>query len=493
MITLIGSLFLPTGRMTANTSPSSDLRVAVTPAWNGLYRPDRMSEVNIRLYSTQGGSIHLQTRNVKRDISLPSETTLYTSLPVFPGSLHTAQLQVYRETFNVSDNKRITLTPTMQNIIAVADLDASVPEDLLATLKQQPKTLLTSVSPTSLPRFHKSYATIKHLIITYQTFKSLDKPQVDALAKFISECGDVMFFEFPANIQQHLSALADCPQTNITFSVENPIFTHQQTAKNNSSALYGLPSKTTLFNFFPAAQYNIALWFFSIAYLCVICCLIIFSKKPHWLYLAPLLFSFAALSLFFKHPHHSFYGWFEMSDRHLSARYSALYQLHGYAPSEQNTVLPYEAFASKNTRDTAPILLQTHAQAVKPVALGLLTHKQWFWRSTLFVKSPVKLKTINGVPHIENQGEQAINNALLAWQDEVFSVPMLNAGESRLFSTTTLPHAPHTPWVEYFKKRSKHHSINLLIPYTPAFVPKSHAGYSWLHIYQPTNNATDPH
>ena len=469
----------PTNSM-ANTDNNNSLKVELIPAWNGFYHPGKITEFAIRIFSKYGGMVNIKHQQFNRSFFLPAETPYLTSFPTLLKKGELVNFELTREDSKTSISKKTHLTPTLKPIIAVIDSKGSIPLGLLAILKNLNIILLPS-STSSLPQFNKAYQTIDAALISYSSFKLLEKPQLKAFSHYIAECGKVVIFNFPKNIKDRLSTIAGCKNSFfITSNISN-----QLTIKRIRHLLKitptALPKATRLNDLSLAYKHaDSALLFFSFCYFAIIFCLILFNVKKSAFLIIPILASVIAISFWHKEPRQNIASWLEMSDMQSSARYTSLLHIHGQGLWDGSIILPTAAYA--NILPTTSFDDNTPASMKIDLSTRLLSNHVWQWQSSQFIQPPLKLDIVNENPRIFNQSNKIIYNGLLSWGSAIYSLPPIPPNKHWSF-TPSLPSKLNTKLVKLFKQQSQLYNLAALIPYASTLFQHLHNNEGWLLIH----------
>jgi hypothetical protein len=197
------------GALVASSAAGAGLDVEAQPAWAGLARAGRWSEVLVRVVSRRGGELALElaggeVRSLLSTRVEAGEPTLL-RLPARPGSAGGLRL-VVRGPGGALEERHLSLVRSApdQKVVAWVGTSARAPG------KPPPGQIAAAPDPGTLPVHPRAYETVDALVIDAAALAALETDQLRAFEAHLASCGRVLILGSSAAALAHGRHRAGC-------------------------------------------------------------------------------------------------------------------------------------------------------------------------------------------------------------------------------------------------------------------------------------------
>ena len=474
----------------------SSLHIEVTPAWNGYYRLGKSTEIGVRLISQGSGPVAIKAGKLLQTIELEGGVPKSAGFPVLPDNSGTVSLHIDRQDDPGSPiEKSVSLTASKVPNIALVTEGLTIQDRQVITqqLHHIDKDNFFSITALTLPRYDPGYEAVDTIIIHYPGLKNLDEQQIQALSRYLTNCGKMIALEFPETIYSKLKKIAGC-NGDFLASASTPFEFSDQIKNLINLTPDSLPELSTLSATIPepsiSGPYTLLLGF-CFGYLLVVIMAAVLNKHKYALFILPLLATVITIAIWYRQqPEGYLVSWVQMDSQDTSARYSAFLTMHGTGRWLETIILPISAALS----EAASISGQTlHFNGQHPdvitanMQFSLLSSTEWYWQSSLEIDAPIKLKIENQQPIVTNTSQQTLQAGLLKWNGEIYPLPALQSGQTWTPMATSSKFTDISGLVRLMSEYSNRFSTAVLIPFTPDLLQFSTHHIGWLLMHWEEN------
>ena len=469
----------------------SALQIEMTPAWNGYYRPGKSTEIGVRLISQSSGIVTIAASKLSQTIALEAGISKFVGLPLLPDSSNMVILQVSGpDDSGTPIEKSVFLTASKIPAIALVTegLTTQDRQVIAHQLHHTDKDNFLAIAALTLPRYDPGYESVDAIIIHYRGLKNLDEQQLQALSRYLANCGKTIALEFPETVYSKLKKIAGC-NGDFLVTVASP-FEFSDPIKNlinqNPDPLPELSGLSIAMPEPGIYSPYLLLLGFCFGYLLILIMTAVITKHKYTLFILPLLATVVTIVIWRQQqPERHLISWLQMDSRQSSARYSALLSMRGTGRWQQLVDLPIAAVLSGATSPPRQALYFNgeHPDVItSDIPFFLLSNTEWYWQSSLQLDAPLKLRVNNQQPLVTNNSPQTQQAGLLKWKGEIYPLPVLQSGQSWTLTAATSKITDHSGLVELMSRYSNRFNTAMLIPFTPNLLAFSANHVGWLLI-----------
>lgn len=472
------------------------LQIDDTPAWNGYYRPGKSTEIGVRLISQRSGVVNVKAGKLLQTVELEGGIPKFAWLPLLPDNSATVLLHAdWQDNPGSPIEKSVSLTASKIANIALVTEGLTIQDRQVITqqLHHTDKDNFFSISSRTLPHYDPGYDSVDIIIIHYLGLKNLDEQQIQALSRYLTQCGKTIALEFPETVYSKLKKIAGCNGNFLVTASYSFEFTDQIKNLINQNP-DPLPELSALSDVLPErgiyTPYTLLLGF-CFGYLLVVIMIIAINKHKYTFYIVPLLATVITIAIWYRQqPERYLISWLQMDSQHSSARYSAFLAMRGTGGWRETNNLPTAAVLSEAAAISEQAL---HFNGGQPDVIATDTHfslfsgAEWYWQSSLEIDAPLKLKIENQQPIVTNKGQQTLQAGLLKWKGEIYPLPALQSGQTWTPMTAIAKVTGNSELVSLMSKYGNRFTTAVLIPFTPDLLQFSANQIGWLFIHLEEN------
>lgn len=393
----------------AATQTGSPQPVSIQALWEGRYQAGHLTEIHASWLATQGGPFLFSLHDGQLTVSRSGVANLYQQLRIalpfapLPGRpLHA----------------RLTL-PGGETIERELELHAS----------SEPQAIIADNETSVLPQTRQGYDSVASIDIHTQELKKLSPQQLRALEDFLADCGTIVL-RGPGDeqLREGLKDTAGCGARTLLLHGEAPA----------AEVRRNLPSGVQLQSLLPDKQHTTPLLLgLALAAFFALLLGAVATRQPRWALLAIVLLGSAALPLLahLMPPSAELASWAEMQAGDSSARFVMHVRTEPQIAGAENPpplTLPASSGVPRN--NTRVTLVHLRDDEI-PQLLDISGHGHASMTADFNgvgrVEPGLQLLTgTDGRPVIQRNGPQAATTGWLSWQDYIYRIPALAAGES---------------------------------------------------------------
>ena len=420
-------LFALPGHVSAQPLPTLE----VIPAWQGLFRPHKNTELQIRIRPQQSSpaTLFISGSSINKQIQLQLTAGIIKEL-VIPIRLTNKNIITLR--LESPDQ-----APTKKTVWFDLSADG---DRVIAMTVGQPTTLTDisqlNISAKMLPHHSQAYEMIDTLVIDATTLSAISIEQLQALENFIFSCGQLIAVAMPQQVVAALTENSGCHGNSIKVINDysqiginiNDLFSAE------TAGIRGEPE-----NFRPLARdallhnrlLGTVIGFFLLYLLALLMTRILTRRAEALIGVSITASLLAALAWSGNNPEVSTYTWLELDSGENTARYSMLFQQIGNGLGQASITIPTYLYdpvtLNSNNAAFTPIHMDIHenssAELVLPTAL--LNRTELYFDGKIQYDNRISLINRDGSPQVINHSDRVIENAFLLWQDEVINLPLI--------------------------------------------------------------------
>ena len=434
-------------------APSSPLDLTASAAWAGWSRPDRPTEVDVRLAAGQPARVVLEVvagrQTVATELALQPGQPARVRMPVAAAESITARARAAdgREVAQTVEIRR-SASPLLGVVLAGGGTLALAGFHAVA------------LGAADLPRLATAYAAIDALVLDASLLTALDARQTAALLGHAAACGRMVVLHADAPVRQLLAGGGGCGRHALMWAA-SPDEARQALTDALS---HRLPEPVALGAIGELRQPDLAIWTrvaVAVAiYFAAAALVLLFVRKAAGLVLLPVLATAAmGLLLWAQEPVSQLLVWGEGGSGAPQARYQAWQQVQGVARGSVRVSIPPALGGSAQACQSRQAL-RLQFDGSRGQALGAEFDSRLFARTWLcFAGSFPTTRTIavdlrpDGVREARNAGTQAWPAGRLLDAGQVFDLPPL-AGGARAALPPSRPGAPRGPELQLAAART---------------------------------------
>lgn len=411
----------------------------ITPAWQGLYRPDRTTELKLRIKSESSGLATITTTNsspIKRvSIELTAGIAQEITIPITFSKSHAVTLQIGLGNHMLSKKSvwfdRIALTP----YVVAAAIEAALPPTV-------GESTVLPLSANTLPLTSQAYTMIDALVVDSPALSTLSKPQLTALEGFLKSCGQLIVLSPPHDIYTALIQSSGCRGKNIqtvdTIEALAILLTSFNIPKTNSlldaQPLYSLANETLTTN---STQRHIELFFILYLAALVITTVLVRKTRPV-IYLSVTAALLTPIAWSGNNPQLSAYTLLSIESGSANARIATLLRYQGNGLGETTLTLPpplSDPQLMSSSLVTAPITIDIQPDSSRRliVKTALQSQTDLYLAGSVRFDPQIVLIDDNGHAIIHNHSTTPLAAGVLLWRGKIGRTPAI---------------APHERWVQ---------------------------------------------
>ena len=462
--------------LTSTTVAATSLEII--PAWDGHYRPDRQTEVGVRVQAREGGIVSVLLATKGQEITLSTQQTAGTTHTFWVPIRVTADTPLTARLLSPSPDRAAQARQGFHSPLPpVQILALAIGETTQDTPATQPPPGVFAFRPAidSLPRTGQAYDTIDVLLVDTSALARLDRRQLQALSGYLARCGKLLAVDMTAPVLAHLRLAAACqgrflasyPDIDTAMAGLASLLARQPSPMPSASALRQLANGN------PSARTTrTALIGLFVVYFLILVLAGTMSGRA-----APILGVSATVTLLVLlagwsgGPRLSIYSWVELDAGDTRARYTALLGSEGSGLDDAHLSLPAHLGMPRPVpplRDFHQRLENTDqgTQLHLDTPTRLFSRSEFYLAGSIAVNAPLSLRITDGLPVITNPTHHATSGeGFLLWQGHWFPLPPLpplGRWQPTDNSPLVTPPLPEALWID------NRWTTRLFLPWLPA-------------------------
>ncbi|MBV1959140.1 MAG: hypothetical protein KUG53_00270 [Pseudomonadales bacterium] len=392
----------------------------------------------------------------------------------------------FRSRSGIQFVKQVSLSIAENQYPAITREISVLPEHSSTALHFGPGNSAIRIQPNQLPFYSGSYQNLSALWIAASQLAQLNDHQINALALFVADCGQVTLLNSSPLIDQWFEQHAGCNHSNLQFEPSR-----QPTGEMHPHAIAPkLPGWSSLSRISETGSAAEAAYRSILLLIIFTVSVLVFAIRRNILAIAIATGSVLIIQyLSYQQTATSSYftSWLEMTNGAHHARYVSQLELNNYSgsPATINFPAPLISFDLLNIPEDSHIdhyvVSPTHSSI--EVSTSLFSTARLGFAGTVAVDPMLQISPNGGSFQVINNSAEKSPAGYFAIQDNLYQLPALDSGE-RWKPQIPLSSNKKTSFIKLWQSRAHRYSASILMPFglSKAGVPVSVQETGWLLI-----------
>ena len=398
---------------------SDDFDISITPAWDGLYRESRHTEIQINLsklspqnyvFTLTGGKTP-----VKGYIPIKSSQTELFIIPVQFSNQNNLLLSIENSVGKSVLSKKIWFSQIIKSSRVLVE---PVPENLQKNLVTKINNYqLYKPTTSSFPYQLAALDMVDALLLTYAALQNLNEKQLNVLLDYLGSCGQIITLNLPDSVYARLQKYVVCDASQLQkiesrSQLEGALLILDESIRASDDELISLGKKVIDLDVNQKKTRLISV-FFGI-YLLLFLASIILSKRSS----PPLIISvcFSAFFYFFWESQASevnVFNWVEVNDQQSLARVRSLVSFSGNVKSVNSYLLTHDTWLINRVDADENSWISYDERKAINTKNTLFSNNEYLLKTNILFKNPIQIRQFDNIYHVINTGNISIGPGLL--------------------------------------------------------------------------------